>query len=293
MRENISVSVITAAYNAEKYIAESIDSVLKQSQSNFEIIVVDDGSTDSTAQIVDSFISKEPRITLIRQKNAGVSAARNAGFANSSGKYIAYLDSDDVWKPNHLDLLLSRFEADKNFGIVHGDCEEINEQSLKTDIHYHGHEGYLLNNILMGGKWINGPSGSLVSREAVKAVGGFDTDLSNGEDLDFFIRIAAMNYQIGRVSEETWFYRMHSNNAHLNIGSLETDILKIYKKAEGMKLFKNTSFRNKCYSNVYFMLAGSFWSRGNNRIKTIKYLLKSIFTYPPMLIVFINKLTHN
>lgn len=95
-------SVVIPAYNVQEYIGDTLQSVFCQTCADFEIIVVEDGSTDDTARILAEL--KDPRLRVIRQKNKGVSAARNAGFAVARGKYIAMLDSDDLWKPWHLEL---------------------------------------------------------------------------------------------------------------------------------------------------------------------------------------------
>src|SRR5919106_5413407 len=93
------VSVIMPAYNAEKYIAGSIRSVIVQTYSDWELIVVDDGSTDSTATVVQEFVARDPRIKYIFQENGRLGKARNTGIRNSSGPLIAFLDSDDLWVP--------------------------------------------------------------------------------------------------------------------------------------------------------------------------------------------------
>jgi len=289
MDKNVLVSVIIPVYNTEKYIEETIDSVLKQTHSNLEIIVIDDGSTDNTSQLVDAICKKESRVKLIKQKNQGVSAARNNGFTFSKGSFIAYLDADDVWETNNIETKLKKFNSDELLGLVHSDAQVINNISEKIDRFHHGYEGYLLDNLLLGQKeWIPSPSSILVKREIIESIGGFDSGLSNAADLDFFFKVAE-KWKIGRVPVVTWYYRIHSNNMHSNIRLFEKDILTLYKKADAHKLFKTLSFRRKCYSNLYFMLAGSIWVHGNNKIKAIKYLAMSIIYYPPTVIRIIEK----
>lgn len=97
------VTVIVPAYNAEEYIEEALQSVLSQALWDLEVLVIDDGSTDSTAQLAEQF--KDPRCRVIRKPNGGVSSARNAGLARASGKYISFLDADDRWRPRPLGVL--------------------------------------------------------------------------------------------------------------------------------------------------------------------------------------------
>lgn len=294
MKNNILVSVIIPIYNTEKYIEETILSVLKQTHSNLELIVVDDGSTDNTFKFLEAICKDDRRIKLIKQKNQGVSIARNTGFSVSKGSYIAYLDADDVWAPNCLELMLIKFSSDKFLGLVHGDYQMMDENSQKTAKVYSGHEGYLLDNLLLGGggEYIFGISGGLVKREVIETVGGFDKELSNGADHEFYFRVTKQ-YKIGRVSEITWYYRIHSSNMHSNIDLLEKDTLLAFKKVDQNKLFRSSSFRRQCYSNMYFMLAGSFWMQGNNKIKSLKYLIKSIIYYLPTLSKAVKKIFSN
>lgn len=97
------VSIITPCYNGEKYISETIDSVIAQSYSNWEMIIVDDGSKDNSAEIIKNYMSKEPRIKLIQQANGGSSVARNNGIRNAEGQYMALLDADDLWNSDFLE----------------------------------------------------------------------------------------------------------------------------------------------------------------------------------------------
>lgn len=290
MRDNILVSVIIPAYNAEKFIEETIQSVLKQTHFNLELIVVDDGSTDNTLKLVEDFCKYDKRTTLIKQENSGVSAARNAGFLACNGSYIAFLDADDVWNPKFLESTLQKLSTDKSLGLVYCDNQLIDGNSQKMQEVNGGKEGYVLDNLLLGGEgeYIFGISGGVLKKEVIESVGGFDIDLSNCADHEFYFRVAN-KYKIGRVPKVGWYYRQHSNNMHYNINLLEKDTLIAYKKADKNKLFKNATFRRKCYSNMYLMLAGSWWKDGKKKMKGVRYILKSIFIYPPSIITLLKK----
>lgn len=122
------VSIITPVYNGEKYISETIDSVLQQTYPDWEMIVVDDGSKDNSATIVRQYAEKESRITLLQQPNGGSASARNNGIRHANGQYIALLDSDDLWDQNFLRSQLDLMK-DKNAIVVHGSYKRINEKS--------------------------------------------------------------------------------------------------------------------------------------------------------------------
>lgn len=105
------VSIVMPVYNVEAYLAECISSVLNQTYKNFELIVVDDGSPDKCPEIIDKFAAQDPRVVAIHQKNAGVDAARNNGIEAAKGKYIAFIDSDDGYEANYLEVLVENAES--------------------------------------------------------------------------------------------------------------------------------------------------------------------------------------
>lgn len=121
MENQALVSVIIPVYNVEKYLHECIDSVINQTFKNLEIILVDDGSTDSSGEICDEYIEKDDRITVVHQKNGGLSVARNTGFSEANGDYVYFLDSDDYIAENTLETLLKIAEKD-NSDIVFFDA---------------------------------------------------------------------------------------------------------------------------------------------------------------------------
>ncbi len=121
MENQALISVIIPVYNVEEYLRECVDSVLKQTYENFEIILVNDGSTDSSGEICDEYVDKDERITVIHQKNGGLSVARNAGLSEANGDYVYFLDSDDYIAENALELLIKIAEKD-NSDIVFFDA---------------------------------------------------------------------------------------------------------------------------------------------------------------------------
>lgn len=284
------VSVIIPAYKAGQYIEETIQGVLQQSHSNFELIIVDDGSPDNQAQVIEPLAAADARIQYIRQKNGGVSSARNHGFRLSKGNYVAFLDADDIWLPNNLESKLAKFATDPQLGLVHSDMAIMDGNSTLTGETKSGKEGYILEDLLSwNGTCVPTPSSILVKREVVEQVGGFDLELSNAADQEFFFRVAKA-YKIGRVPEVTWWYRVHDNNMHSNIPVMEKDALLAYQRAEEHQLFKSKAFRNLCFSNMYMIMGASWWGDGHNKIKGLQYLLKAIWVYPPALKKVLNKL---
>ena len=279
---DVLVSVVIPLYNAKKYIKETIESVLNQDYQNIELIIIDDGSEDNAKQIID--IIKDDRMSYIFQENAGVSAARNLGFKLSRGKYIAFLDADDVLTSDCISNKIIRFNEDPELGLVHGDMQVVDEQTKPMNEIYVGKEGWILNELL---SWretcIPSPSSILVKREVVDVVKGFDTELSTAADQEFFFRVAH-RFKIGKVDKVLGLYRIHDNNMHSNIRVMERDHILAYKKAKEYGLFESIYFEKKCFANLYKTIGASYWKNAGDKIKGSKYLLKALLLDPFILL---------
>ena len=141
MRENQPlVSIVMPVYNCEKYLQESIESVLSQSYQNWELLIVDDGSTDRSPGIIDAYAQKDARIKSVHKKNEGVSVARNVALEHIRGEYVTFIDSDDVYHVDRLKEMLYVFETNKNCDIVFSGHKEfkgkltISNKSSKKNI---------------------------------------------------------------------------------------------------------------------------------------------------------------
>jgi len=278
------VSVIVPAYKAGKYIEATIRSVLAQSWQDFELIVVDDGSPDDQEVIVNRLATEDNRIRYVKQQNAGVSAARNKGFELSNGKYLAFLDADDIWLNDNLNKKIELLERDAECGLVHSDAEVIDENGKPTGQVLSGKEGWLLDELLAwNGACIPGPSSILLKREVLERAGRFDLDLSNSADQEFFFRVANL-FKIAKVNKVTWRYRVHTTNMHSNIAVMEKDLLKVYEKAQKNNLFRSAGFRKYCFAKMYKILGASWWGNGNNKVRGMLFFFKSFFLKPQIII---------
>ncbi len=135
MKNKATVSVIIPVYNVEKYLCECVDSVLAQTYPSYEIILVNDGSTDSSGSICDSYARKDSRISVIHKANGGLSSARNAGLKKTSGKYIYFLDSDDYIADNTLEMLVETAERDSS-DVVFFDAVSFGDDGFKVSQNY-------------------------------------------------------------------------------------------------------------------------------------------------------------
>jgi glycosyltransferase involved in cell wall biosynthesis len=283
------VSVIIPAYNAGKYLEETVRSVLAQTFADLEIIICDDGSTDDTATIAQSF--SDPRVKYIHQKNAGVSSARNCSAAHSTGEYLAFLDADDLFHPANLEKKVAVLEQQKDVALVFADCIVIDANGKVTGEKLIGKDENVLHDLLLwNGTVIPGPSSILVRRTAFEALSeGFDPRFSTAADQDFFFRIAAKN-KCARIPEVLTSYRKHESNMHMNIEVMERDHIGVYEKANTARLFSNNSFRKKCFGNLYLILAGSWWVNGRNKMRAIKFMGKAVANNPALIFKLLRKL---
>lgn len=256
-----SVSVIIPSYNYGRFIAEAIGSALRQSLAPGEIVVVDDGSADDTAEIVAGF---GERVRYIRQENAGVCVARNRGVAESSGELIAFLDADDIWEPTKLEKQAELFERDGRIGLVHCGMREFDTDTGETiAVHTNGMEGEVADELLLWENAAVNVSGSaiVVSREAFEAAGGFDPRQKCGEDWDLCYRIAR-RYRVGFVREPLVNYRSHRAAAHRNVREMERGMGLFYEKAFAEGGPEVAGLRRRALGNYNRVLAGSYFRAG-------------------------------
>ena len=182
----MTFSVVIPAYNREKEIAKSIRSVLNQTFPDFEIIVVDDGSTDKTCEVVQSI--KDNRIRCIRKENAGASSARNTGIAEAKGLYVSFLDSDDEWLPTMLEKQYEKFSNDDSIGFVYSNIVKKTSDGQLKNFGIVGYNGFIYDRVLKQG--FLAPT-SVVSgkRELFLKVGGFDILLPASQDDDICFKM--------------------------------------------------------------------------------------------------------
>jgi glycosyltransferase involved in cell wall biosynthesis len=179
------VSVIIPTYNRLPKVREAIDSVLKQTYRDFELWVVDDGSTDGTGQALEVLGNK---IKYVSQANRGVSAARNLGLRVSRGKYVAYLDSDDLWEPRKLEIQLRCMEANPQFPLCYTDEIWIRKGVRVNPRKKHAkYSGWIFERCLP--LCIISPSSALMKRALFREIEGFDENLPVCEDYDFWLRV--------------------------------------------------------------------------------------------------------
>lgn len=207
------VSVVIASYNMGQYLPQAVESVLSQSYDNVEVQIVDDGSTDDTARIVQQWLEDE-RVRVYAQPNAGQARAKNQAVALSRGRFVAFLDADDVWLPGKLQRQMDLFRGRPELGVVYSDyqCIDGEGRPLQKGV------------TRMRRGWVSGPllvenfiaySAGVVRRECLERHGCFDETLGMGIDYDLWLRLSA-HYQFDFVPEPTVRYRIWAGQMSRN-----------------------------------------------------------------------------
>lgn len=206
-----AVSVIIAAYNAERYIADTLDSIRAQTFRDFEVIVVDDGSTDRTAQIVAGY----SEVRCLRQLNSGQPVARNAGIAAARGQFLAFVDADDLWQPAKLEKQVGYLSSHPQTAWIYSDAIVFDSEKRK-DICFISqncvlHDGWVLDKLLLS-SFIASPT-LVIRREVFDQIGRFDESpsLRIGEDWNMWLRIAE-KYPVAVIREPLAMVRLHDSN---------------------------------------------------------------------------------
>jgi len=225
--ENPTFSVVVPAYNVAATIHETLVAISNQTLADFELIVVDDGATDSTPEILKNY--SDMRLRVIRQSNRGLAGARNTGIFHAKGKYIAFCDADDVWEPEKLELHLAHFENDSNVGISFAGSSMVDENGRQLKVS----QSPKLKDITAADVFKRNPIGNgsaaVIRREALECIAfrpfdeherdwWFDESMRQSEDIDAWMRfILASDWKIEGVPGLLTRYRIQSGGLSANL----------------------------------------------------------------------------
>ncbi len=227
-------SVIMPLYNQEQFVAESIQSILDQTFGDWELIIIDDGSTDRSGAIAESFAAKDDRITVLHQANAGCAGARKTGIARATGTWLAYLDSDDLWFPDTLASYAAHIEQHPEAEFVYGYRHRLNEDGTVTEL---------------PARYQDRPTGTAdlfermylshlcvaYRRELYDKVGGYDPALRNADDYDMYLRMS-LHCRFEPIGRPTGQRRRHAGCLSQQTGysrMLEGEVLRRFVEHRG------------------------------------------------------------
>ena len=235
------VSVIIPLYNGARYISETLQSVLNQSHGNFEIVVVDDGSKDDSAEIVKAI--SDPRIKYTSQENKGIAGARNTGIKLSRGEYITFLDQDDLFHREKLEREVDAFKQHPGVGVVYSEVPAINEHRSRLNsgraMFHKRPSGNVLEQSLAH-NIIPGTAGIMVLRSCFDEAGLFDEQLSGVDDWHMWVRLAAVT-RFKYLPEEHAFVRLHSSNTSNDVSHMARDGLAAVDKLYSDPLIRSAA----------------------------------------------------
>ncbi len=282
------VSVIIPAYNAMLYLPETLDTLLGQTFEDFEVIIINDGSTDNIEEWFSTVQVKDSRLRLISQANQGQGKARNIGIQNTRGEYIAFLDADDLWAPTKLEKQVNMLDSNPEAGVVYTWVSTIDSNGASR--------GRTLKNYNQGKVWraliqhnfLECGSTPLIRRNCFESVGLFDERLPPLEDLDMWLRISC-HYKFLVVKESLVYYRKHPGSSAKNWEAAVRNFNLLLEKAfenppSEISSSEIDTLKAKAYSVAYLWLAWAPLKSKARDYKTAISFYKIARQYDPMII---------
>ncbi|MFO1257175.1 MAG: glycosyltransferase [Gammaproteobacteria bacterium] len=280
MDANQLISIIMPCYNAQKTLPETLNSIPRQSYSNWELIAIDDGSKDKTLKLLNDFRDRYPKqVKIISHPNQGQVKSKNRGLEIAQGSFIAFMDADDLWHPQKLNSQLTYMLEHAEIGLCYTNGEYIDEASNHTGpIGINPRlSGQCLHEFLMGNAIV--ASSVMIKKEIISQVGYFDESLTACENWELWTRISSIS-EIGVIDESLVYYRRHSHNMSHNIEKMKRNrILVIQKNRHQYKsLFTDMGKRTKLalYRAYEFFGENALWhldidEARRNLFKALRY----------------------
>lgn len=282
-----TISVIIPTYNRANYLKNSIQSVISQTIKDIEIIIINNYSTDTTLDVISSF--DDQRIKIINFKNGGVIArSRNQGMVQSTGKYITFLDDDDIWCPYKLELQINYMESHPDFGAVYSNAIIIDEEDNKKGFlldRSSAKDGHIFQHLL-GGNFITILT-VLMRRELLESIGLFNEEpsLIAAEDYEYWMRIA-LKFEFGYIDKPLAFYRIHSTSMSKrnSVALLRQKVLRLMLNNRDASV----KYHKKILRNIErldFSASVYYWSVSdskNAKICTKRYMFSNLKIVRPL-----------
>jgi len=258
----VIISVVIPAYNAERTILETIESVQKQTFSDFEVVVIDDGSTDRTSELVKSI--GDERIKVFSYPNGGMCTARNRGVSHATGDFIAPLDSDDLWTADKLELQLAALQKHPDAGVAYSWTSDFIDGQEEISCAYDPvlFEGNILPELLIR-NFLNSGSNPLIRRKAIESVGEFDPACTLCADWDFYLRLA-LYWPFVVVPKYQIRYRLSPYSSSAKVQAIEKDGLFTIEKVYSMVPPELQSLKGQTLGDFYQYCAQQYLRYGKN-----------------------------
>lgn len=278
------ISVVIPAYNAQNTILETINSVLQQTFSDLELIVINDGSTDRTLQILETV--KDARLKVYSYENGGLPTARNRGIDLAKGEFISFIDADDLWTPDKLELQLQALEQNLSAGVAYSwtICMGNNGNSFHPGV-AESFQGNVYANLLVG-NFIASGSNVLIRKQAIESVGYFDENLKSCEDWDYWLRLATQ-WDFVVVPKPQIIYRLSPGAMSSKLDVMEKYQTLVLERAFASAPLELQYLKNQGFAYIYLFMTRLCLTRSNNQQviqQAVQKLWKAIRLYPKILL---------
>jgi glycosyltransferase involved in cell wall biosynthesis len=241
------ISVIIPAFNSAETIESTLESVFQQTLQDFEIIVINDGSTDATLNLLNTI--QDPRLTVLTYENSGVSTSRNRGIAQAQGDFIAFLDADDIWLPNKLMTQLQALQENAFADVAYSWTDYIDTAGNFLYSGLHPRFSGNVHRQLLLGCFLETGSNPLIRRQALVNSGNFDPLLSHSEDWELWLRLAK-NCEFTVVPSVQVLYRVSIESCSFNLSKYEESALAVIEKHATLDRYDG-SFKKYCVARIY------------------------------------------
>ena len=242
-----TVSVIIPTYKHRDFVLATLDSVFAQTFTDYEVIVVNDGSPDDTSAVLRPLV-ESGRIRYIEQANAGQAAARNRGLEEAQGEFIALLDDDDLWPPDKLEWQIEALQSQPGVVLVYGAKTNLNENVDKDHVRHEYpcgavEEAFLVQN------WITSPGQTLIRKTALDQAGHFDPKIWGVDDWDLYIRLASAG-EFCYIPRSSLYYRLHADNASKDIWRMYQNACLLARKHQNFGKLELRHLSGKLHRNI-------------------------------------------
>ncbi len=260
------VSIVIPAYNVEAYILDTLRSVIDQTFLDFEVLVVNDGSTDRTSEVITQFIQQDSRFKILHKPNGGLSSARNFGIRHAEGKYIALLDGDDLYLPNKLATHIEVLDRNPSVGVVYSASQAIRENGDPTWMTLSGKPLYtnILKSLLCK-NFVGHGSNGIFRKEIISEIGDFDESLKCVEDLDFWLRVAGTKWRFHRVPSVQCCYRVRAAGLSFNLDRMQETQYQVMQSAYQRHPELSTTIEPTANAYFYRYLARTALTSGDRQ----------------------------
>lgn len=299
MKNGVTVSVVIPVYNVEKYLKECIDSVLRQTYSSYEIILIDDGSTDSSGSICDEYVSKDDRISVVHKANGGLSSARNAGLEKASGKYVYFLDSDDYITENALEKLVEAAEKDKSdvvFFDAHsfaddGDQFKVSQNYIRKNSYKTDKGAVVFSEMQKNDEFHSAVPLLFLKKDLLKRNGIFFKDSIYYEDMLFTYQVFCCAEVVSQYKESLYYRRYRSESIMTSKKNEKhfTSFVRVYEEVRSFsenldiidEVFAKAYIARCAFNcfNIYEKLSRRDKKNNKQKLKEISYDIQKNNTY--------------